>query len=124
MATGSELFSCLTCLDTTRFILLNIFSLLETLSLKILERPLCWHTKFSLTVAVRAQKHSLLKLSNVLTRRFNSRYPFYPRCAFSELIVVLKSRRFRLYVTVEEPDLAINMYKKLRQVSTCFEGFK
>ena len=39
-ATGSVLFSYLTSLHDTIFILLSIFSLVETISLKIGERPL------------------------------------------------------------------------------------
>ena len=55
-ATGSVLFSFLTCLDTTTFILLSVFSLVETISLKIWERPLSWRAKCSLPVAVRGSK--------------------------------------------------------------------
>ena len=40
MATGSELFSLLTCLLTTTFILQSIFSHLEMISIKIWETPL------------------------------------------------------------------------------------
>ena len=58
-ATGSELFSYLTCLHTTRFIL-SIFSLAETISLKIWERLLSWHAKCSFPVAVRSSKCRLL----------------------------------------------------------------
>ena len=61
-ATGSELFSLSTCLHTTTFISLSIFSLLETLSLKIWERPLSWRAKYSLPVAVRVSKMCMLKL--------------------------------------------------------------
>ena len=42
-STGSELLSYLTCLHTTSFIILNIVSLVKTISLKIWERPLAWH---------------------------------------------------------------------------------
>ena len=51
-ATGSVLFSHLTCLQTTPFILLSFFSLVETISLKIWETPLSWRAKCSLQVAV------------------------------------------------------------------------
>ena len=47
-ATGSELFSLLTCLHTTTFISLSVFSLLETLILKIWKRLLSWRAKYSL----------------------------------------------------------------------------
>lgn len=50
-ATGSDLFPYLTCLHAT-FILLSIFSLVETISLQIWERPLSWHAKCSLPVSV------------------------------------------------------------------------
>ena len=39
-ATGSEPFSLLTCLHSTKFILLSIFSPLEMISVKIWETPL------------------------------------------------------------------------------------
>ena len=42
-STRSELLSYLTCLHTTSFIILNIVSLVKTISLKIWERPLAWH---------------------------------------------------------------------------------
>ena len=63
-ATGSELFSLLTCLHTTTFISLSIFALLEALSLKIWERPLSWRAKYSLPVAFRVSKTGVLKLPN------------------------------------------------------------
>ena len=61
-ATGSELFSLLTCLHTTIFTLLSIFSQLEMISIKIWVTPLPWHVKFSLLVAVRVSKTCVLKL--------------------------------------------------------------
>ena len=56
---GSELFSSLVCLHTTIFILLSIFSIGETISLKMRERPLSWRAKCSLPVSVRGSKISL-----------------------------------------------------------------
>ena len=61
-ATGSELFSLLTCLHTTTFTLLSIVYLLEMISIKICETPLPWHAKCSLPVAVRVSKTRVLKL--------------------------------------------------------------
>ena len=61
-ATGSELFSLLTCFDTTTFTLPRIFSPLEMISTKIWETPLSWHVKCSLPVAVRVSKTRVLKL--------------------------------------------------------------
>ena len=55
-ATRSELFSLLTCLHTTTFTLLSIFSPLEVISIKIWETPLPWHAKCSLRVAVGVSK--------------------------------------------------------------------
>ena len=58
-ATGCGRFSSyFTCLHTTAFILLSIFSLVETISLKIWERPLSWHAKCSLPISVRCSKTS------------------------------------------------------------------
>ena len=61
-ATGSDLFSLLTCFHATTFTLLSIFSPLEMISTKIWETPLSWHAKFSLPVAVRVSKTRVLKL--------------------------------------------------------------
>ena len=62
IATGSKLFSLLTCLPTTTFTLLSIFSPLEMISLIIWETPVFWHAKCSLPVAVRTSKILALKL--------------------------------------------------------------
>ena len=61
-ATGSELFSLLTCFHATTFTLLSIFFPIEIISTKSWETPLSWHAKFSLPVAVRVSKTRVLKL--------------------------------------------------------------
>ena len=48
MATGSELFSLLSCLHATTFTLPSIFSPLEMISIKIWETPMSWRVKCSL----------------------------------------------------------------------------
>ena len=58
-ATGSELFSLLTCLHTITFTLLSIFSPLKMISIKIWETPLPWLAKCSLPVAVRDSKTTI-----------------------------------------------------------------
>ena len=63
-ATGSELFSLLTCFHTTTLTLLSIFSPLEMIGIKNWETPLSWHAKCSLPVAVRVSKTCMLKLPN------------------------------------------------------------
>ena len=60
-ATGSELFSLLTCLYKTTFTLLSIFSPLEMISIKVWETPLSCHVKCSRPVAVRVSKTRVLK---------------------------------------------------------------
>ena len=55
-ATGSDLFSYLTCLHTNIFILLSIFSIGEKVSLKIRERLMSWRAKCSVPVLVRGSK--------------------------------------------------------------------
>lgn len=55
-ATGGELFSHSTCHHATTFILLSLFSVVETISFKIWERPMPWRTKCSLPVSIRALK--------------------------------------------------------------------
>ena len=39
-ATGSDAFSLLTCLDSTTFVLLSVFTLVETIYFKICAKPL------------------------------------------------------------------------------------
>ena len=63
-ATGSELFSLLTCPHTTTFTLLSIFSLLEISSIKSWETTRSGHTKCSLPVTVCVSKTRVLKLPN------------------------------------------------------------
>ena len=58
-------FPLLTCLHTTAFTLLSIFSPLEMIGIKIWETPLSWHAKFSLPVAVRVSKTRVLTLPNI-----------------------------------------------------------
>ena len=58
-ATGSVLFFYLTCLYTTKFILSSLSSLVETISLKIWERPLSCCAKCSPPVGVRGSKSLL-----------------------------------------------------------------
>ena len=65
MTTGIELFSCLTCLDTTTFTLSSIFSLIETIGSKIWEGPLFWYANCSLPVSVHSSKRRLLNLSKL-----------------------------------------------------------
>ena len=61
-ATGSELFSLLTCPHTTTFTLLSIFSPLEMSSIKSWEITQSKHAKCYLPVAVRVSKTRVLKL--------------------------------------------------------------
>ena len=49
----------------------------------------------------------------VVTRNWRALFIIFLKTCFSEYLFY---SRYRLYCTVEEPDLAINMYKKLRQV--------
>ena len=62
-ATGSELFSLLTCPHTTTFPLLSIFTPLEMSSTKIWETIQSKHAKCFLPVTVRVSKTHALKLS-------------------------------------------------------------
>ena len=63
-ATGSELFSLLTCPHTTTFTLLSMFSPLEMNSIKIWETIRSKNANCSLPVAVRVSKTRVLKLPN------------------------------------------------------------
>ena len=64
-ATGSDLFSLLTSLDTTTFTLSSIFTPLEMISIEIWGTTLSWHAKLSFPVALRASKTRVRKLPNV-----------------------------------------------------------
>ena len=70
-ATGSELFSLLTCPQTTTFTLLSIFSLLETSSIKIWETIRSYQAKCFLPVAVRASKTDYVKKMHLMAVSFN-----------------------------------------------------
>lgn len=61
-ATESEAFSLLTCLDATAFVLLTVFTLLETIYLKICVKPLPMNAKRPPQVAVRRSKAPLFNL--------------------------------------------------------------
>ena len=63
MATGSELFSLLTCLVTTNFILLSICPPLEMISFNIWETKLSWHAKCSFPDTVHGSKTSIVCLN-------------------------------------------------------------
>ena len=62
---GSDGFFLLTSPHTTTFTLSSIFTPLEMIKIEIWETTLSWHAKFSLPVAVRASKTSVLKLPNI-----------------------------------------------------------
>ena len=73
-ATGSGLYSLLTCPYTTTFTLPSIFSPLEMISTKMWETPLSWNAKCSLLVAVRVSKMHVPKQAskNVKSRESNN----------------------------------------------------
>ena len=64
-AAVDKLFSHITCLHTTTFALLGIFSLAEMIRLKTLEKSLSWLEKCPFQFLFVAQKRRLLKLSTV-----------------------------------------------------------
>ena len=68
-ATGIELFSILTCLSTTIFILISFFPPLEMISKIICETPLSLHAKCSFPVAVRVSKTRLYTIPNIDSKR-------------------------------------------------------
>ena len=79
-ATGSKLFSLLTCPQSTTVTMLNIFSPLEISSIKIWEKMRSWHEKCSLQVAVRVSKMLVLKLPNYSTRFCNDDFSSLKSC--------------------------------------------
>ena len=64
MSTGSEVFFLFICLDAIKFSLLTFFSLLKTISPRVLTKPLPNDAKSPLPVDVRRSKTLLLKLPN------------------------------------------------------------
>ena len=61
-STGSEPFSLLICLDATKFVLLSVFTLIETMCPIISSKSRPRSAKSQLPVDVRRSKTSLLKL--------------------------------------------------------------
>ena len=61
-ATGNEMFSLFTCLGATIFVILSVFTFMETIYLKTRAHPLPKNEKRPLPVAVRRSKTPLLKL--------------------------------------------------------------
>ena len=61
-STGSEALSLFTCLDANKFVLLNFFSLIKTIDLRVPTKPLPNDAKSPLPVDVRRSKTLLLKL--------------------------------------------------------------
>ena len=60
--TGREVFSLLVCLDTTKFVLLSVFSHMQTICQNTWTKPLPKKAKCPLPVDVRRSETSLLKL--------------------------------------------------------------
>ena len=59
---GEDAFSLLICLDATKFVLLDFFTLIKTIYLKIWTKPLPKNAKSPLPVDMLLLKASLLKL--------------------------------------------------------------
>ena len=93
MATRNELFFYLTCLHTTTFVLLIIFLLAKMITLKIWEKSLSWHAKFTSCI------HPLLKNVTCLSSLFSEEH-------FSEsvLLHMLLSSPVPLVVTGDTAD--------------------
>ena len=68
-ATGNETFSLFTRLGATIFVILSVFTLIETIYLKIRAHPLLKNEKRPLPVAVRRSKTPLLKLPILRARK-------------------------------------------------------
>ena len=62
MSTGSELSSLLICLDTAKFVLLSVFTLIETIYPRICSKLRLKCAKSLLPVDLRCSKTSLRKL--------------------------------------------------------------
>ena len=62
MSTASEPFSLLICLDDTKFVLISVFTVIETICHEICSKSRLKSAKSLLPVDVRRSKASLLKL--------------------------------------------------------------
>ena len=100
-ATGSELFSLLTCLHATKITLTSILSPLEMISLKVWDTPLSWHAKYSLPFAVPLSKTRVLKLPNTtcapVSRLSNTDTTLCARLSKSILILPTISSNLYIY---------------------------
>ena len=67
-STGSERFSLLICIDATKFVLLSVFTLIESICPKICSKSRLKGTKKQLPVDFRRSKTLLLKLPNTKVR--------------------------------------------------------
>ena len=101
-ATGSEVFFYLTCLHIKIIILLSIFTLVETVSLKFRKRPLSWHAECAFPVLDRGSKTSLalmkcykppnfFKLSLLPWLLWRKRFCFWP-WIFPSNVVLFQSK--------------------------------
>ena len=70
-STGSEPFSLLVCLNATKFVLLSVFTILETIWPKVCSKSRLKSAKSPLLVDARGSKTSLLKLRRQYTAIFN-----------------------------------------------------
>ena len=93
-ATGSELFSLLTCLHTITFTLFSIISPLETISKKSWAPENPSHAKCSLPVAVRVSKTRVLKLT-ISTAKREKKVPAW--CVFVGVYDVKNSTDIALF---------------------------
>ena len=66
MSTGSEPFSLLICLDATKFVLLSVFTLIETICPRNCSKSRLRSAKSPLPVDVRRSTTSLLKLPAIM----------------------------------------------------------
>ena len=74
-ATGNETFSLFTRLGATTFVKLCVFTLIETIDLKIRAHPLCKSEKCPLLFALRRSKTPLFKLPNIKLEQCPDLYP-------------------------------------------------
>ena len=66
-STGSEVFSLLICFDTTKFVLLRVSTIIETVCPKVCSKSQLKSAKSLLPVDMRRSKTSLLKLANAFS---------------------------------------------------------
>ena len=98
-STGSEPFPLLVCLNATKFVLLSVFTILETISPKVCSKSRLKSAKSPLLVDARGSKTSLLRLRRQYTAIFNE-------LGHQRIYYMVKTRTFSRGINERHPEWA------------------